>query len=523
MKGLTMGFRIFLALTLMLALFGRADALTRELIGEGLDFPTCVAFAPGDDSRAYVTSQWTGRIHIVENGEFDPVNPFLDVQSLLIGAATEGGLLSIAFDPDFQESRQFYICYVSRDSNVVVARYRVSDDPNFADSNSAEIVFDIEHGGRQHFAGNIMFGPTDGYLYISVGDGGIPPTWNASQNPLSYRGKILRIDVSGDTGYEVPPTNPFVGNEEFLPEIFAWGLRNPWRFSLDRLTGDMFIGDVGQSELEEIDYLPVESGGGQNFGWHVWEGTDCFLDSCWTDGFTFPIYEYGHDPFFGGAVTGGYVYRGTALPELQGHYVFADYVNAQVSSFLYQNEVLSDFRDLSPFLDTQGPDSLWFISSFGQDNHNELYLLDYVHQSGASRLYKIVPDDYEDCNANGVYDRTDILDGTSTDLNQDGVPDECQTPAGDHPELPGEIELLPNYPNPFNPSTTIGFVLAKESTVKISVYDISGRLVSEIANGTYPAGSHGVQFHAEHLASGVYFAVLKSGETQLRQKMMLLK
>ncbi|MCB1059985.1 MAG: PQQ-dependent sugar dehydrogenase [Calditrichaeota bacterium] len=518
-----MGFRTCFVIVLVFIVVTQTQALTRQLITGGLDFPTSVAFAPGDDSRAYVTTQWQGKVFLVDHGMLQ-AEPFLDVQSQILQNTVEGGLLCITFDPDFVENRRFYVSFVSVDTNVVVKQYLVSsENPNFADPNSGEIVFEAEHKGRQHFAGNIAFGPLDGYLYIAVGDGGIPPSWQAAQNPLSFKGKIHRIDVSGDSGYVVPDDNPFVGDTTHLPEIYAMGFRNPWRFGLDRETGDVFIGDVGQWTYEEVDYISSESGGGQNFGWHIWEGTSCYQEPCTTNGLTFPIYEYEQNVNFGSAITGGFVYRGCAIPELEGRYVFADYVNAFIHSFRYDQGVVSDFWDLTPMLDTQDEDSIWFISSFGQDNHGELYFLDYVHQSWSSRLYKIVPDDNADCNDNFVNDGCDIREGTSKDENHDNIPDECQTPADDHPGIPDGIALLPCYPNPFNPVTTIEFVLPRAMDVRVSVYDISGRLVSELADGQYTAGTHRVTFNAEQLASGVYFAVLRSGDISLRQKMMLLK
>ncbi len=339
-------------------------------VAENFDIPLGVFHAGDGSGRLFVVEQG-GNIWIVRDGEVLP-QPFLTISHLPPGVPsgvyTEQGLLGLAFHPDYERTGVFFVSYTNRQGDSVLARYRVSaEDPDRADPSSAEILLTVDQPFEDHNGGNIVFGP-DGYLYIGFGDGGRPaePNYN-SQEPQRYLGKMLRLDVNADT-YRVPADNPFVDDPAYLSEIWALGLRNPWRFSFDRATGDLYIGDVGQWRYEEIDYQPGTSQGGENYGWSAFEATHPYLEDETVLGtHTPPILEYGHEA--GLSVTGGFVYRGQAMPELDGLYFYGDYVNGIVwiawrdEAGAWQSET---------FMDTA-----FVIPSFGEDEQGELYLVDY--------------------------------------------------------------------------------------------------------------------------------------------------
>jgi glucose/arabinose dehydrogenase len=301
-------------------------ALQRQLAAAGLDEPVAIAHA-GDD-RLFVTLR-AGQIRVLDRNGRPLPRPLLDIRPL-VGTVGEGGLLSAAFHPRFADNGLFFIDYTDRAGNTVIARYRVAaDNPNLADPASRKVLLTIDQPFSNHNGGQLQFGP-DGYLYIGMGDGGAAgdPACRAQRDD-TLLGKLLRLDVDANSGappyYGIPAGNP-AGDA-----VWARGLRNPWRFSFDRATGDLWIGDVGQNEREEIDFQPAGDRGGENYGWKVMEGTACFgLDACPAStptcnstALTLPVLEYGHDR--GCAVTGGYVYRGNQLPALRGSYVFGDY------------------------------------------------------------------------------------------------------------------------------------------------------------------------------------------------------
>ena len=340
-------------------------------VADNFDIPLGL-FHAGDGSGRLFVAEQGGKILIVRDGEMLP-DPFLDISDLLppgvpSGIYTEQGLLGVAFHPDYEQNGLFFVSYSNTQGDSVLARYSVSaDDPNRADPSSAVILLTVDQPFEDHNGGNIVFGP-DGYLYMGLGDGGRPaePNYN-SQEPTLYLGKMLRLDINADT-YRVPEDNPFVGDPAYLPEIWALGLRNPWRFSFDRATGDLYIGDVGQWRYEEVDFQPASSLGGENYGWSVFEATHPYLeDETLLGEHTPPILEYGHE--VGLCVTGGYVYRGPSMPELNGLYFYGDYVNGIVwiawrdEAGVWQNET---------FMDTA-----FVIPSFGEDEQGELYLVDY--------------------------------------------------------------------------------------------------------------------------------------------------
>lgn len=344
--------------------------LTLEPVAGGFERPVYVA-DPGDGSGRLFVVEQQGRIRIVRDGQLIDA-PFLDVTDRVESSGNEQGLLSIAFDPDFAENGRFFIGYTGQGPTNVVSRFQISEeDPGLADPNSERILFSIDDPFPNHNGGLVQFGP-DGNLYVGFGDGGSggDPLGNA-QNLGVLLGKILRIDVSGDfpddeAPYRVPGDNPFVGQAGSRPEIWAYGLRNPWRFSFDRATGDLYIADVGQGEWEEVNYAPADSDGGENYGWNLMEGKHCYADGsdCSPDGLILPIAEYGHDQ--GSAVTGGYVYRRAASPSLAGVYLFADFG----SGLLWGLGRGAD----GGWLMSDPIDTGLNISSFGEDAAGEVYV-----------------------------------------------------------------------------------------------------------------------------------------------------
>ncbi len=352
-----------------------AFSVTLEPVAEGFERPVFLA-DPGDGSgRRFVVEQG-GVIRILRDGAVEP-EPFLDVRELVNTANNEQGLLGLAFDPRFAENGEFYVAYTAIDSATgegvgdnTLARYRVSaDDPDRADPASAEILLAIPDPFGNHNGGMIAFGP-DGYLYLGTGDGGAGgDPLNNGQNPNALLGKMLRLDVSGRTEgepYAIPADNPFVGGGG-APEIWTTGLRNPWRFSFDRETGDLWIADVGQNWIEEVNVLPAGSSGGANLGWNVMEGTACFaVEDCDPSPFIGPVAEYTHE--FGCSVTGGYVYRGGAAPSLGGVYLFADYCTGLLWGL---GQDASGERVLSEPIETG-----LNVSSFAEDSEGNVYVID---------------------------------------------------------------------------------------------------------------------------------------------------
>jgi glucose/arabinose dehydrogenase len=341
-----------------------------RLVSGSLSNPVYLTAPPGDTARLFVVEK-TGRVRIIRHDTL-LATPFLDLHTR-VSNGSEQGLLSLAFHPQYATNGRFYVYYTNSAGDTRVVRYLVSADPNVADSLAADTVLKQAQPFSNHNGGLLLFGP-DGKLYVGLGDGGSggDPQGNG-QSRRTLLGKILRLGVDGTNGYTIPADNPFATDTSARPEIWAYGLRNPWRFSFDRLTGDLYIADVGQNAWEEVDVASATSGRGKglNFGWNVMEGMHCYPSGtgCNQTGLTRPLLEYGHS---GGAcsVTGGYVYRGTAVPSLVGHYLYADYCAGFVRSFRYVGGQASDQRDRTAQLDPNGN-----VSSFGEDSRGELYVM----------------------------------------------------------------------------------------------------------------------------------------------------
>lgn len=471
-------------------------AITTERIVSGLDRPVFVT-APADDAERIFILEQRGKILIVKNGVLLP-EPFLDIESLVTSGSffDERGMLGLAFHPDYISNGRFFVHYTGAADSTTIARYKVSADPDRADPDSVAVILKVQQPRTNHNGGTIAFGPNDGYLYIGLGDGGgTGDPDNLAQNDGTLLGKMLRIDVDSSLPYTIPPDNPHAQPGDPRDEIWAKGLRNPYRWSFDRVTGDMYIGDVGQFLWEEIDFQPATSPGGENYGWRLTEGNHCFNPpaDCDPGGLTYPVHEYAHGP--GCSVTGGYVYRGAAIPELQGHYLFADWCSDRIWSFKLVAGVVTGFQDRTAELAPGDGLAIQGIAGFGEDGLGEMYIVDRntEHQG---EVYKLVP---------AV---TDVDD-------RDGG-------------LPTRFQLAQNYPNPCNPGTTIAFYLFVEQRVTLAIYTANGKHVKTLVNARLGEGRHTVVWDGRDtggrlMAAGAYLYRLSSGDTHKTKRMTMLK
>ena len=339
--------------------------LGAELIADGFDQPVLVTGAPGIDALFVVERE--GVILVVEDGVVADT-PFLDLTDQILSSSIEQGLLGLAFHPGYEDNRRFYAYWTNVNGDSRLGQFHASR-PTTADPDSLRIVLEVEQPAERHNAGMIMFGP-DGLLYLALGDGGAGGS--TSQDTSSLLGSILRLDVDSGDPYSIPPGNPF-GDE-----IWVYGLRNPWRFSIDPVEELMYIGDVGQERYEEINIAPLDAGG-MNFGWYEMEGDECFRQDCDQQGLTTPTLQYSH--IEGCSITGGWVYRGAAIPEFYGHYFYADWCKGFVRSMHFDNGRVVDQFDWTSDLGELGQ-----VTSFGLDNDGELYAVNWDGQ-----LFKIVP------------------------------------------------------------------------------------------------------------------------------------
>jgi glucose/arabinose dehydrogenase len=343
-----------------------ANGLRLDPVLSGLDEPVFVTNAGDGSGRLFVVERG-GVIRVARDGQLLP-EPFLDITALVESGGTEQGLLGLAFHPDFAHNGLFFVDYTAKakDSDNTVARYQISDHPDRAEPGSARVLIAQPDIAANHNGGMLAFGP-DGYLYIAIGDGGAGGSPNGQKLDTLF-GKLLRIDVDHGDPYAIPTDNPFANRADARAEIWAYGLRNPWRFSFDRATGDLWIADVGGTAYEEINEQPAASRGGENYGWVVMEGQHCHSPSegCDTTGKVLPLVEYQHNE--GCAVTGGYVYRGAADPALVGVYLYGDYCSGNIwtlrqdagGAWTHQKQLATELS----------------ISSFGEDEAGELYLTD---------------------------------------------------------------------------------------------------------------------------------------------------
>ncbi len=379
-------------------------------VAAGLVRPVSITHAGDGSGRLFIVEQ-RGRIYIIDGELRD--TPFLSLEDRVIspasGGGNEQGLLGLAFPPGYADKGYFYVYYTMHSGDNVLARFSLTSDPNLADPDSEEHILVLPHPQyRNHNGGQIAFGP-DGYLYIGTGDGGGggDPLENG-QNPASLNGKLLRIDVetpasesgfylvaappywvlaekpqeqAGGEPYLIPEDNPFVDDPAFRPEIWALGLRNPWRFSFDREQGDLYIADVGQNRWEEVNVQPADSPGGENYGWNIMEGEECYgAANCDIEGLTLPIHVYPISSARECSITGGYVYRGEANPALDGVYIFGDFCSGMVWGL----QQVGDAWERGTLATTD-----FMLSSFGEDERGEIYLADMV----GGGIYQIMLED----------------------------------------------------------------------------------------------------------------------------------
>ncbi|MCP4164826.1 MAG: PQQ-dependent sugar dehydrogenase [Chloroflexi bacterium] len=339
------------------------------------DHPVHLTHAGDQSDRLFIVEQ-PGRIRIAKNRKILGA-PFLDISDQ-VSCCSERGLLSVAFPNDYVNTQLFYVNYTDKLGDTVVSEFKtMASDEDSADPSSERIILRIPQPYSNHNGGQLAFGPKDGYLYIGVGDGGNGgDPLNNGQRTDTLLGKILRIDVAtGEQPYGIPADNPFVDNDDYKDEIWALGLRNPWRFSFDTLNGDLYIGDVGQDHWEEIDHQPGASNGGENYGWRIMEGTHCYNSAeCDPGGLTLPVVEYPHH--LGCSVTGGHVYRGTAFERMLGMYFYGDYCQGRIWGLKYEQGWHAQELLQAPAL----------ISTFGEDERGELYFADY----GSGDIYHLI-------------------------------------------------------------------------------------------------------------------------------------
>ena len=409
-----------LLLLLGLAASNASAQVLLEPIISGLSAPLGIVHAADGSDRLFLVEQG-GRIKVFD-GATVRATPFLNIRALLPPTCPpqcgERGLLGLAFHPAYASNGFFFVNYTDASGSTVVARYRVSaGDPNVADPGSARVVLTVSQPFPNHNGGHLAFGP-DGYLYIGLGDGGDGgDPFNHSQNPQSLLGKMLRIDPStapscGGGGeppcYAIPASNPFAGSPTHRPEIWALGLRNPWRYSFDRKKGDLFIGDVGQNCWEEVNFQPRASPGGENYGWRVMEGRRCYdvaggscsFTGCVQAGLTKPILNYRHEGTPCDAVTGGFRYRGRQVSALKARYVFADYCSGKIWTAVPSGD--------GTWARTLLVDTNYSISTFGENEAGELYLADIA--AGTIYQFRAFPSFFDTFDDGEAADWT-VVDG----------------------------------------------------------------------------------------------------------------
>ncbi len=437
--------------------------LTLENAFPNLSFngPVFLTHAYDNSNRNFVIEQ-VGRIKVFENSQsVSTADIFLDITDR-VSSGGEMGLLGLAFHPDYENNGYFYVNYTADNPRrTIIARFEVTSNPDSADKNSEFQILVFDQPYSNHNGGWIGFGPGDGYLYIATGDGGSGgDPQNYAQRINTLLGKILRIDIDGGTPYVIPPTNPFFDstNTQVKKEIYAWGLRNPWRCSFDTVTGWFWAADVGQNAWEEIDIIE----NGKNYGWRCYEGTHTYNTSgCDYPEYIDPVWEYPHGAEC--SITGGYVYRGVNVPELEGKYIYGDYCSRKVWSLQYDG--------ITPPVNNLLVTAPGAITSFGIDENDEIYIT-----SSNGNIYRFTP----------------TVTGNESDLN------------------PTEYFIEQNYPNPFNPSTVIRYNIPEESNVSIKVFDSLGKEIDTIARGIQQKGIYQRSWNASGFSTGVYYVKINA-------------
>lgn len=440
---------------------------------------------PGDGSDRLFVVEQDGRILVFDN---DPAvsgtDLFLDIRPRVDDRGNEEGLLGLAFHPNYAENGYFFVNYTaSNPERTVISRFDVSaSDPDAADAGSETVLLEFSQPFSNHNGGQVAFGP-DGFLYIATGDGGSGgDPQNNAQNRSNLLGKILRIDVDnpeGGNAYGIPEDNPFAGNTEgYAEEIYAYGLRNPWRFSFDTETGRLWTGDVGQNRFEEVDIIE----NGKNYGWRIMEGFSCFNppSGCDQGGLTLPVLDYSHD--LGSSITGGYVYRGRSVPELQGKYIYADFVSGRIWGLTYNGP--DDVKN--ELLLSSGQN----IASFGTDADEVLYICTF----GGS-IFRFEPAVTSVGNAAGV--------------------------------IPEKITLSGTWPSPAMRSSitsvTVRFGLPTQQQIRLVLFDTLGQEVRTVTEGLFRAGTHRASIDISGLRPGIYYYTLQTDGQRKARKLLVME
>lgn len=459
-------FRVLAVFLALLACFGCASPQPIQMVNAfpNLSFTTPLYLThSGDGTNRIFVVQQNGIICVFPNDSLaSSSKTFLDIGNKLSSSSGEEGLLGLAFHPQYAANGYFYVNYTAPNPlHTVISRFRVSaSDPDVADPSSEYKILEYNQPYSNHNGGMLAFG-ADGYLYIGVGDGGSGgDPQNNAQNLSVLLGKILRIDVNDTTPtthYRIPADNPWAGNSSGYQEIWAYGLRNPWRFSFDPPTGQLWAGDVGQNAREEVDLIEK----GKNYGWRIMEGTYCYNlpSGCDQTGLTLPVKDYGRT--LGNCVTGGYVYRGSRRPELQGAYIYGDFGSGNIFMFRYNGSTL-----IADSILLQTP---YNISSFGTDQNGELYVVSYST-------------------------------GTILRFDQTAI----SSAGSDRSLVPGDFFLDRSFPNPFNPTTNVRYGVPVGASVVFRLYDVLGRQVKMLAEGDLSPGIHDIVVSSEGLSSGIF-------------------
>ena len=450
-------------------------------------YPIELTSVPDSSNRMFVAEKH-GKIYVINTtSTLVTASLFLDLSAIVsqAGFSGETGLLGLAFHPNYASNGYFYVNYTNSLSGSLksyISRFQVSSsNPDSAMYSSKFEILNLSQPYGNHNGGCLNFG-LDGYLYCAFGDGGSggDPQGNG-QNRATLLGKILRINidsVAAPLNYAIPSDNPFYGNAlGYREEIFTYGMRNTWKFSLDSVSGNFWAGDVGQNVYEEIDIL--QSGG--NYGWNVMEGFNCYSAStCDTTNKIKPVWQYSHSNS-NYSVTGGYVYRGSQMPALYGKYIYGDYASGRIWAITYDginpttNVVIIDRPSQTAQQKT--------ISAFGIDRANNIYAISY----GEGKIYKIVP------NTTAIAEPSSI---SKTDVRQ-------------------------NAPNPFTHQTIFDFELAQSGNVSLTIYNSFGEIVKVLVNQSMKSGTHQVMLEADNLAAGIYFYTLKTDETAVTKRMVI--
>ncbi len=533
----------------LLCLFAFSSAafgqVTLDLYENGFSSPVSISNA--GDARLFIVER-AGKIKIIDENGNGLAIPFLDIDNLVIstGGQSEQGLLGLAFHPDYANNGYYFVHYTNNSGDSQISRFTVdANNPNFSNPSSEKEIMTVDQPFGNHNGGDLAFGP-DGYLYIGFGDGGAGgDPGNRSQNLGIPLGKLLRVDVDVDGPYEIPADNPFVGNPNALDMIWAYGIRNPWRFNFDRMTGDLWMADVGQGNREEIDRQPAASTGGENYGWKCYEGNATFDTAGCPDvsELTAPVFDYDHAGFTHCSVTGGYVYRGCMNPDLTGSYFFADYCSGRMWSLTpdgsggYTDNVVGNFSNFQ-------------ISAFGEGSDGEIY----VANMGNGSIYRLAGGNPFTAGAVTAMDNMltaqagfanyqwylngQIINGstsvTHTATESGSYTVEVTNDSGCTATSAAvevmivntfEVEHLNSLvvnPNPFSTKVNITVAFNDKGNYEIAIYDLAGKkYLSQKVEGSL--SNQNFEFDLSDASDGVYLMKISNGKGEMSRKLVKVK